>query len=394
MATQTVDGPKGGSFLNDQRTRAIFFQALAFLAVVIFFVYIGLNTAHNLEVRGIATGFGFLNAPAGYDVAMSLIPYTATDTHGRVFFVGLFNTLAVSISGIIAATILGVVLGVLRLSKNWLVAKLVYSYIEVMRNLPLLLHIIFWYGVIITLPKPRDSIHLVSETVFLNGRGLYMPQPLFGEGSSLILIGFVIAVVASVVISKMSKKRQEATGETMPVFWMSVGLIVGLPLLAALITGLPITFDYPVLKGFNFKGGMVLRPEFVALWFALTIYTAAFIAEIVRAGIQAVNHGQTEAAYSLGIKPSWTMRMIILPQALRVIVPPLTSQYLNLTKNSSLAIAIGYPDLVSTFGGTSLNQTGQAIEVILITMLVYLAISLLISMFMNYYNKRIALVER
>ncbi len=394
MASDTVDGPKRGSFLNDQRTRAILFQGLAFFLVVVFFAYIGVNTAHNLEVRGIATGFGFLNSPAGYDVAMSLIPYTATDTHGRVFFVGLFNTLSVSIAGVIAATILGVVLGVLRLSKNWLVAKLVYCYIEIMRNLPLLLHIIFWYAVIIGLPNPKNSIHLISDTMFLNGRGLYAPKPVFGDGSGLILIGFVIAVIASIFISKTAKKRQEATGQIFPVFWTSIGLLVGLPLLAAVISGFPMTFDYPELKGFNFKGGMVLRPEFVALWFALTVYTAAFIAEIVRAGIQAVSHGQTEAAYSLGVKPSWTMRMIVLPQALRVIVPPLTSQYLNLTKNSSLAIVIGYPDLVSTFGGTSLNQTGQAIEVIMITMLVYLTISLLISMFMNYYNKRIALVER
>ena len=381
MATQSIDGPKRGSLLSDQRTRAIIFQALAFFLVAVFFIYIGTNTARNLEALGISTGFGFLNASAGYDVAMSLIPYTATDTHGRVFFVGLLNTLSVSITGIFAATILGVILGVLRLSQNWLISKLVYWYVEIVRNIPLLLQILFWYGVLLGLPRVRDAIPLF-ETLFLSNRGFYLPRP------------FLVAVIAIPIISRFARKRQEATGQTFPVFSTALALIIGLPALAAIVTGFPLTFDYPEKGGFNFKGGMVLRTEFVALWFSLTVYTAGFIAEIVRAGIQAVSHGQTEAAYSLGLKPNWTMRMIVLPQALRVIVPPLTSQYLNLTKNSSLAIAIGYPDLVSTFGGTSLNQTGQAIEIIMMTMLVYLAISLLISMFMNYYNKRIALVER
>lgn len=394
MATETIDGPKRGSLLNDQRTRAIIFQALAFFLVVVFFIYIGTNTVRNLDALGISTGFGFLDSPAGYDIAMSLIPYEATNTHGRVFFVGLFNTLSVAIAGIFAATILGVVMGVLRLSKNWLVSKLVYWYVEILRNIPLLLQILFWYAVLITLPHPKQSIVFFGETFHLNKRGLYMPEPIAGDGFGLIVVALVVALIIVPIMSKMAKKRQEATGQIFPVFWTSVALILGLPLLAAAITGFPVTYDYAELKGFNFKGGMVLRPEFVALWFALTVYTAAFIAEIVRAGIQAVSHGQTEAAFSLGLKPSWTTRMIILPQALRVIVPPLTSQYLNLTKNSSLAIAIGYPDLVSTFGGTSLNQTGQAIEIIMMTMLVYLSISLLISMMMNYYNKRIALVER
>lgn len=393
MATQTVDGPKRGSFLSDQRTRAIIFQALAFLAVVVFFIYIGTNTARNLEVLGISTGFGFLNATAGYDIPMSVIPYETTDTHGRVFFVGLSNTLVVAVTGIFAATILGVVLGVLRLSPNWLISKLVYWYVEIVRNIPLLLQILFWYGVLLGLPRTKDAIP-VLESVFLSNRGFYVPQPVMGDGFGLIIAAFLVAIVAVPFISRAARKRQEQTGQIFPVFSVSVALILGLPLLAAIVTGFPVTFDYPVLKGFNFRGGMVLRPEFVALWLSLTVYTAGFIAEIVRAGIQSVNHGQTEAAFSLGLKPSWTMRMIVLPQALRVIVPPLTSQFLNLTKNSSLAIAIGYPDLVSTFGGTSLNQTGQAIEIIMLTMLVYLAISLLISMIMNYYNKRIALVER
>jgi general L-amino acid transport system permease protein len=394
MAIETVDGPKRGPLLSDQRTRAILFQALAFFLVVFFFLYIGHNTARNLETLGVQTGFGFLDASAGYDIAISLIPYESTDTHGRVFVVGLLNTLIVAISGIFAATILGVILGVLRLTKNWLVGRLVYCYIEIVRNLPLLLQILFWYAFLITLPHPKDSIDAFSNSVFLNKRGLYVPDPQFSDGAGLVLIALIAALIAIPFISKAARKRQEATGQIFPVFWTSFGLIVGLPLLAAIVTGFPVAFDYPSLQGFNFKGGMVLRPEFVALWFALTIYTASFIAEIVRAGIQAVSHGQTEAASSLGLKASWTTRLIILPQALRVIVPPLTSQYLNLTKNSSLAIAIGYPDLVATFGGTSLNQTGQAIECILITMLVYLGISLLISMLMNYYNKRIALVER
>lgn len=393
MATQSIDGPKRGSLLSDQRTRAIVFQALAFFLVAVFFIYIGTNTARNLEALGISTGFDFLNASAGYDVAMSLIPYTATDTHGRVFFVGLLNTLSVSITGIFAATILGIVLGVLRLSQNWLVSKLVYWYVEIVRNIPLLLQILFWYGVLLGLPRVRDAIPLF-ETMFLSNRGFYLPRPIAGDGFGLIVVAFIAAVVIIPIMSRFARKRQEQTGQTFPVFSTALALIVGLPALAAIVTGFPLTFDYPEKGGFNFRGGMVLRPEFVALWFSLTVYTAGFIAEIVRAGIQAVSHGQTEAAYSLGLKPNWTMRMIVLPQALRVIVPPLTSQYLNLTKNSSLAIAIGYPDLVSTFGGTSLNQTGQAIEIIMMTMLVYLTISLLISMFMNYYNKRISLVER
>lgn len=391
---QNARKPGRSSFLTDQRSRSIFFQALILGIVGVFFVFIISNTVHNLEKRGIATGFDFLNTVAGYDISISpFIDYVATDTHGTVFLVGIQNTLMVAVLGIIAATVLGIVLGVLRLSNNWLISRVVYVYIELTRNIPLLLQILFWYGIFLGLPKVKKSI-VLFDTFYLNQRGFFAPDPLFQDGFSLVIWAFVIGLVGSIFYSRMAKKKQALTGKISPVFTVNASLILGLPLLAFVVTGFPVEFDYPILKGFNFKGGMVIKPEFTALWFALSVYTAGFIAEVVRAGIQSVSHGQTEAALSLGLKQSWTMKMIVLPQALRVIVPPLTSQFLNLTKNSSLAVAIGYPDLVQSFGGVTLNQTGQAIEVIAMTMLVYLTISLLISSFMNWYNSRIKLSER
>jgi general L-amino acid transport system permease protein len=294
----------------------------------------------------------------------------------------------------VLATIIGFIVGVARLSKNFLIAKLAAAYVDVIRNIPLLAQIIFWYfGVLTSLPSVRQSIS-VFGVFFLNGRGLYMPAPILQPGFWVIPAGFVLAIVATFAIARWSRRRQDSTGQQFPVIWTGLGLIVGLPIIAGLLAGIPVTWSLAQLQGFNFIGGMDILPEFVALLLALSIYTAAFIAEIVRGGIQAISHGQTEAAHALGLSGAQTTRLVVLPQALRIIVPPLTSQYLNLTKNSSLAVIIGYPELVSVFMGTVLNQTGQAVEVIAITMGVYLVISLVISAFMNWYNRHIALVER
>lgn len=386
--------PSKPPFWNDPKARALIFQAVALVAILAFFYYIFQNTLHNMERRGITTGFGFLNNEAGFGILMSLIPYDETYTYGRTFFVGLLNTVLVSILGIFFATIFGFFIGVARLSNNWLLSKIATIYIETLRNIPLLLQIFFWYfAVLRALPGPRQSMN-IADSFFLNNRGFYMPGPVFGDGFSLVVIALGIAIAGALYISRWSKKRQELTGEQFPAFMTGLGLIIGLPLIAFLIAGMPLSWDYPALKGFNFKGGVTVIPELMALLWALTMYTAAFIAEIVRAGILAVSHGQTEAAHALGLRNGPTLRLIIIPQALRVIIPPLTSQYLNLAKNSSLATAIGYPDLVSVFMGTTLNQTGQAVEIVAMTMAVYLTISLTISMFMNWYNRRIALTER
>lgn len=384
---------RGGSLWSDERFRAIAVQIIVLVGLAAFLAFIINNTAVNLEKRGIATGFGFLDVPAGFDIATALIPYDATMTHGRVFFVGLTNTIFIAVLGIILATIIGFIVGVLRLSPNWLIARIAYVYVEILRNIPLLLQILFWWNVLLGLPTIRNAVS-IGETVFLSNRGLQVPSPILGAGFSAIPIAFGVAVVAVWIVRRWARKRQEATGQQFPVFFTALGLIIGLPLLAAIVTGFPVSFEIPEKKGFNFVGGFSVTPEFAGLLFALSVYHAAFIAEIVRAGIQAVSHGQTEASSALGLRPNWTMRLIIVPQALRVIVPPLTSMYLNITKNSSLAVAIGYPDLVAVFAGTSLNQTGQAIEIIAMTMAVYLTLSLSISAFMNWFNKRIALTER
>lgn len=386
--------PARPPFWNDPRIRSIGFQCIALLGVVAFGLYLFHNTQTNLQQRGIASGFGFLSSPAGFGIIQHLLPYSESDSYGRVFWVGLFNTLLVSALGIFFATLLGFIIGIARLSKNWLVAKLAMAYIEVFRNIPLLLQIFFWYfAVLRAMPAPRQSVNL-GDVLFLNLRGLYVPAPVFETGFWVVLVALLAAVAATVILHRWARRRQELTGKRFPVVATSLGLVLGLPGLAFAAAGFPLSWEYPELQGFNFQGGLVVIPELAALLAALSIYTAAFIAEIVRAGIQAVSHGQTEAAYSLGLRPSYTLRLVVIPQALRVIIPPLTSQYLNLTKNSSLAAAIGYPDLVSIFAGTVLNQTGQAIEVIAITMAVYLTISLLISLLMNWYNRRVALVER
>jgi general L-amino acid transport system permease protein len=384
----------GSSFWHNEFVRGIIFQVVVggiILAAVVFFVH---NTATNLAKRGIASGFDFLTGTSGFDISISLIPYSLQSTYGTAFIVGLLNTLLVSAIGIVLATIIGFIVGVARLSKNFLIAKLAAAYVDVIRNIPLLAQIIFWYfGVLTSLPSVRQSIS-VFGVFFLNGRGLYMPAPILQPGFWVIPAAFVLAIVATFAIARWSRRRQDSTGQQFPVIWTGLGLIVGLPIVAGLLAGIPVTWSLAQLQGFNFIGGMDILPEFVALLLALSIYTAAFIAEIVRGGIQAISHGQTEAAHALGLSGAQTTRLVVLPQALRIIVPPLTSQYLNLTKNSSLAVIIGYPELVSVFMGTVLNQTGQAVEVIAITMGVYLVISLVISAFMNWYNRRIALVER
>lgn len=381
---------------NDPTYRAIFFQIVLLALVVSFGLYIFNNTTANLERQGIASGFGFLQTSAGFDIIMHLIPYDESSTYGHAFLVGLINTLVMAAMGIVLATILGVVIGIARLSPNWLIAKLASAYIEIFRNIPLLLQIFFWYfAVLRSLPNPRQVYERGEVVAFgMNNRGIYMPEPVFGEGALLILYGLILAIVAAMTIAIWAKNRQMRTGQPFHTVWVNLALLLGLPLIAAIISGFPVTFNYAQMGTFRLDGGLVIIPEFIALLLALSIYTAAFIAEIVRAGIQAVSHGQTEAAYALGIRPGLTLRLVVLPQALRVIIPPLTSQYLNLAKNSSLATAIAYPELVSVFAGTVLNQTGQAIEVIAITMAVYLTLSLLISLFMNWYNKKMALVER
>jgi general L-amino acid transport system permease protein len=378
----------------DPRVRAIFYQLLALTLVALGGYYLVNNTLANLARQGIASGFGFLDTTAGFSISMSLIPYSEESSYGRVFLVGLINTLLVSVIGIFFATILGFLIGIARLSRNWLVAKMAASYIEILRNIPLLLQLFFWYfAVLRTLPSPRDSVQIFNS-FFLNNRGLSSPSPLFEPGFSAIPITLAIGIIAAIAVARWARKRQEATGEQFHSFWVGLGIIIGLPLLAAIFTGFPLSWDTPELVGFNFVGGMVLIPEFVALVVALSTYTAAFIAENVRSGILAVSHGQTEASFALGLRRSQTLRLVIIPQALRVIIPPLTSQFLNLTKNSSLAAAIAYPDIVLVFAGTVLMQTGQAVEIIAITMTCYLILSLLISGFMNWYNQKMALVER
>ncbi|MEQ8481590.1 MAG: amino acid ABC transporter permease [Hoeflea sp.] len=385
------------SLIYDPKARGLVFQGLLIILVGAM-VYVGVSNAiNNLARAGVASGFGFFGERAGFDIGQSLIPYTNDSTYLRAFLVGLLNTLVVAVIGIFFATVIGFIVGLARLSKNYLVRKFATTYVEVLRNIPLLLQLLFWYKAVLSiLPSPREAAREAGvEVAFsINNRGLYLPRIVPEDGASFIFYALVIAIAAWILIGRWAKKRQMATGQQFPVFLTGLALFIGLPLLAFLVTGLPMSLEYASLQGFNMVGGWVVQPEFMALLLGLALYTASFIAEIVRAGILAVSKGQTEAAFALGIRPNLTSRLVIVPQAMRVIIPPLTSQYLNLTKNSSLAVAIGYPDLVSVFGGTVLNQTGQAVEVISITMLVYLTLSLLTSAFMNWFNSRVALVER
>ncbi len=379
---------------NDPKYRAMFFQILLIAALGYFFYTIVQNTLDNMNARGVSTGFGFMSEPAGFDILQTLIPFDSTYSFGRSFLVGILNTLLVTVLGIILATILGFLVGVARLSNNWLISKIATIYIETFRNIPLLIIIIFSYSIIVNnLPAVKDSFSLFGS-FFLNQRGINIPSPIYESGFVYTIIALIIGIVASFFLRRWAKKRQETTGQQFPIFFSILGLIILLPTLVYFITGSPITWDIPKLGTFNLQGGATVIPELAGLLLALVAYTAAFIAEIVRSGIKAVSHGQSEAALSVGLKPSQNLRLVVIPQALRVIIPPLTSQYLNLFKNSSLAAAIGYPDLVAVFMGTTLNQTGQAVEIVAVTMAVYLCVSLLISMFMNWYNAKMSLVER
>ncbi|WP_392385680.1 amino acid ABC transporter permease [Marinomonas primoryensis] len=391
MSDKTTSSNK--SLLHDAGTRALIFQ-IVLLAVVVFVgYYLFSNLQANRADQGISTGFAFLNQPAGFPVLIHLIEYTEADTYGRAFFVALINTVVISLMGIVLATIIGVVMGLARLSNNWLVARLATVYVETLRNIPLLLQMFFWYfAVLAALPTPKNSI--VFADFFLNKRGIYSPNPIAQDGFGFVVAGFVLSIIASIALVVWAKKRQTRTGLWFPAYWASLGTIVVITFLALAASGFPIEFDLPQKSRFNVTGGMVLPPEFVAVLVALSTYTGAFIAEIVRAGILSVNWGQTEAARSLGLRDSLTQRLIVLPQALRVIIPPLTSQFLNLAKNSSLGAAIAYPELVAVVMGTTLNQTGQAVESIGLCMLVYGTLSLTISLFMNWYNKKMSLTER
>ncbi|MGD8230456.1 amino acid ABC transporter permease [Vibrio sp. TRT 1302] len=395
FATKSDNGPNSNAnLLYNPTFRAVVFQIIAISALVFFFYTIVNNALTNLEARGIATGFDFLTQEAGFGIGLTLIEYNETFSYGRTFMVGLLNTALVSFFGIILATVIGFLMGIARLSSNWLVSRFAAVYIETFRNIPLLLQIFFWYfAVLQALPPARQSLSL-GEAIFLNVRGLYFPAPVFGEGSSIVVASVIIGIIATLLIGVWAKNKQKLTGQQTPMGRIVLGLCVVLPVIVYFLAGSPISAEYPVLKGFNFKGGVTIIPELAALLIALSVYTASFIAEIVRSGINAVSHGQTEAAMSLGLPRSRTLKLVVIPQALRIIIPPLTSQYLNLTKNSSLAMAIGYPDLVSVFAGTTLNQTGQAIEIIAMTMGVYLTLSLVTSALMNLYNKKVALVER
>lgn len=391
--TTGVDGPPKVAFFNDPKVRSIGVQAIL-IAVIIFFGWqMVQNTLANLERANIASGWGFLDTTAGFDLSFTLIPYSESSTYGRAITVGVLNTLLVAFCGILTATIIGFVVGVMRLSKNWLVAKVAEIYIEVARNIPLLVQMFIWYKVVLAaLPNPRDAWS-IGGTVFLSNRGITIPRFIWGEGAWMIVVAVIAAIVGIVFLRKWAHKRQEATGEQFPVFLTSLAIFFGLPLLTYFALGAPVEFEFAEQGNFNLRGGVGLVPEFAALYFALSVYTASFIAEIVRSGILAVNRGQTEASYALGLRPNPALRLVVIPQAMRVIIPPLASQYLNLTKNSSLAVAIGFPELVAA-GGTVMNQSGQAVEIIVIWMAVYLTISLLTSAFMNWFNSRMKLVER
>jgi general L-amino acid transport system permease protein len=388
------DGPPRTAFYNDPVIRGVIYQIIVAALVLGLVWWIIQNAAINLAAQNKTTGFDFLWNTSGFAISFSLFPFDRTSFYWEAFLVGLTNTLLVAAIGIFFATILGFTLGIARLSSNWIIARLATIYIETIRNIPLLLQLFFWYfAVLKAMPAVRDSIALPLDS-FINQRGIYIPQPLPDDSFVWVYVALLAGIGAAAAIRIWAKRRLEATGKRFPVFLASVAVIGALVAGTWLIAGANVAFDPPVLNRFNFAGGLHLPPEFVALVFGLTIYTAAFIAETVRAGILAVSHGQTEAAQSLGLKESDRLRLVIVPQAMRVIVPPLTSQYLNLTKNSSLGAAIGFPELVNVFAGTTLNQTGRAIEVIALTMAVYLTFSLTTSAIMNWYNARVALVER
>lgn len=380
--------------IYDREVQALIWQIVVLAIVVGVAVLLYRNTMHNLSSRNIKTGFDFLAREAGFEIGEVLIPYSAASSYAHALLVGFLNTLKVALLGIVLATILGIFIGIGSLSSNWLVAKLTAGYIHFLRNVPVLLQIVLWYTILISerfLPGPRQAEPFLG--IFATQRGIYFPVPQAHAGWTAGVVALLLAVVAVVTITRWNNRKRERTGAAPSLLLPAIGLLAGVPLLAWALNGAPTAFDWPALRGFNIAGGARITPEFAAVLFGLTVYTSAFIGEIVRSGILAVPRGQTEAARALGLKPAQTLRLVVLPQAMRVIVPPLTSQYLNLTKNSSLSVAVGYPDLVNV-ANTTINQTGQAIEGVTVIMIVYLATSLATSAFMNWYNKRIALVER
>jgi general L-amino acid transport system permease protein len=392
-------GPKDSTvaekvpFWLDPKKRAILFQILSIGVVGLIICYLVSNTVVNLQKQSIATGFGFLNKEAAFEIGESLIPYSAANTYTRALLVGALNTIKVAFVGIVVTLLLGTIIGVARLSTNWLMAKLSAIYIEVMQDLPILLQLVFWYAVFYeSLPPPSEAL-CPGAGIYLCKRGVAFTIPEAHPAHLFMLFAFLGACVAAYFIRRWARKRQERTGQYFPVFRVSLALLIGLPFIVWLAAGSPMKMNAPKLTVFNFEGGLTVSPEFMALLLGLVLYTSAFVAEVVRAGIQSVSKGQREAAMSIGLRPTQVLNLVILPQALRVIVPPLTSQMLNLTKNSSLAVAIGYPDFVSV-ANTTINQTGQSIEGVALIMAVYLVFSLSTSAFMNWYNKRVALVER
>ncbi|MBX9457330.1 MAG: amino acid ABC transporter permease [Rhizobium sp.] len=395
--TGSGDPPKV-SLLYNPALRSYLYQIITLIIIVAAIWYAWSNAAQNLARANMTAGFDFLRSRAGFDIAQSLISYSSDSTYFKALQVGLINTLVVAVCGVVTATIVGLLIGVGRLSNNWLIARLCTVYVEIFRNIPPLLVIFFWYlGVLALLPSIRSIFQHVKDNpdaiFFVSNRGVYMPAPIFGEGFGFVVIAFIIGVAASIGYTIWANAQQRATGKRPPVLWVNLALILGLPILVFLALGSPLTLDYAVPGSFNMQGGMVVGPEFLALYLALSLYTASFIAEIVRAGIRGVSKGQSEAAFALGVRSGLTTRLVVLPQALRIIIPPLTSQYLNLIKNSSLAVAVGYADLVAV-GGTILNQSGKSIEIISIWMLIYVSISLVTSLFMNWFNAKMALVER
>ena len=380
---------------RNQKYRSVFIQIITMVVLFAVLGLIGKNVATNLEIAGKDFSFGFLNYPAGYDITFQpFIPYTPTDTHFDAAIIGVLNTLLVAVSGVILASILGFTMGILRLSNNWLISRIVYVFLEFTRNVPILLHILFVHSIFLyVFPVPKRAIS-ISDTFFFSNRGILIPSPVFEDGFGYVWTVLLIAIAIVAVFVYLAKKNQDETGKIYPVFRISLAILFCLPLFTFFVSGAPLSWEVPVLKGFNFKGGISIKPEYMALTFALSYYTSCFIAEIVRGGILAISHGQTEAADALGLSPNRTLQLVVIPQALRVIIPPLASQYLNLTKNSSLAIAIGYMDVVATIGGISLMQTGKEMETMIIVLLTYLFFSLIISGFMNWFNSRMSLVER
>src|SRR5690348_1857626 len=392
MATGDAYAPPAAPLLRDPRVRSFIYQVLLPLAVAGVAALLGWMAWSNLRRANVASGFGFWNQLAGFDISQALIEYSSsTSTYGQAFWVGLINTLVVSAIGIVLATVVGFVVGIARLSSNWLVSHLAAGYIQLVRNVPLLLQLLFWYNAVLkTLPGFRDSLALWGGG-YLNNRGLYLPAPDLNGNGQLILAAFGLGVVGAIVLAMLARRQRLGLGVAAGA---GIALILGLPFAAFVASGATLSFEFPEMSRFNLRGGLEIQPEFVALTTGLVIYTGAFIAETVRAGLLAVARGQTEAAQALGLSRLQTLRSVIVPQAMRVIIPPLTNQYLNLTKNSTLAVAIGYPDLVQIFTGTVLNQTSQAVEIVAITMAVYLTISLATALLMNLYNARMALAER